>query len=325
MSRFTRSLVILAKTEVTYGTDPTPTGSANAILISNPSVTPIQANNVDRDLVRQYFGASEQLVGTKTVQMSFDVELVGNGTPGEAPNWAPLLKACAMAETLEADTRADYLPVTDAQDSVFIYIYDSGVLHKLAGGRGTAVFKLNAGEKPVISFTFTGLYAPISAAALPTPDYSGFRTPMVPTDANTMDLTLGATLADAGAVSFTGGTAVPSLGLEIDLGNNVQFTPLIGGETVDVTQRAVTGRLRLDYTAVQEVARMTEVLNATLSSVGILHGTEAGDKVGLFLPSVQFINPTKEDLNGRRLIAYELRGVPDPTGSGNDEFRLVLF
>jgi hypothetical protein len=323
MPRFARNMVILAEAETTYSTDPTPTGAANAILISNPNVVPIQANNVPRDLVRQYFGNSEELVGTKTVQMSFDVEFVGSGTLGVVPAWAPLLEACAMDGTNEVGVRHDFLPVTDSQASIYIYIYDSGVLHKLAGGRGNAVFKLNAGEKPVISFTFTGLYAPISAEALPSTDYSDFITPKVPTDANTDELTLGATLNTTLAPEFTGGTAVPSLGLEIDLGNSVQFTPLIGGETVDVTQRGVTGRVRMDLTAAQEVSRMTDVLNATLSSVGIMHDSGAGRRVALFLPSVQFINPTKEDLNGRRLIGYELRGVPNPAGSGNDELRVV--
>ena len=37
MPRFIRNTVILAKTEVTYGLDPTPSGAANALLVSNLS------------------------------------------------------------------------------------------------------------------------------------------------------------------------------------------------------------------------------------------------------------------------------------------------
>ena len=324
MPRFDRDMIILAKAETTYGTDPTPAAAANAILISNPSVNPLQANNVDRDLVRSYFGASEQLVGTKTVQLSFETELVGSGTAGVAPAWAPLLEACAMLGAAEADTRYDFLPVTNSQDSVTIYIHDSGVLHKLLGGRGTCVLRLNSGEKPVLAFTFTGLYAAVSATAQPADaDFSAFRTPQVPTDSNTADINLGGTLSETGAVAFTGGTALPSLGLEIDLGNAVSFVPLIGAETVDVTQRAVSGRVRLDLTAAQEVSRMADVLANTLTSIGMIHGTTVGDKVALYLPTVQLLNPTKEEFEGRRLIGYELRGVPDPDGTGNDELRLV--
>ncbi len=324
MPRFNRDMIILAEAETTYGTDPTPAAATNAILVRNVSVTPIQANNVDRDLIRAYLGGSEQLVGTKTVQMSFEVELVGAGAAGDAPAWAALLEACAMEGTAEASTRYDFLPLTNAQPSVSIYIHDSGVLHKLLGGRGNAVLRLNAGEMPVLAFTFTGLYAAISATAQPTDaDFSAFVTPQIPTDANTTDLNLGGALSETGAVAFTGGTALPSLGIEIDLGNSVQFTPLIGGETVDVTARTVTGRVQLDLTAAQEVARMTDVLANTLTSIGMIHGTVAGSRVALFLPTVQLINPTKNELNGRRLIGYELRGVPDPAGTGNDELRVV--
>lgn len=322
--RFARQMVILAKAEVTYATDPTPTGAANAILVSNPNIVTIQANNVDRDLVRAYFGASEQLVGTKTVRFSFDVELVGSGSAGVAPAWAPLLLACGFDETIDDGVRVDYVPLTDNQPSLTVWVNDSGVLHKGVGGRGNVVFKLNAGEKPVMSFTFDLLYAPISAAAAPTPDYTAFRTPQIPTDANTQDLVLGATaFSDTGAPAFTAGTAVPSLGIEVDVGNSVQFTPLIGGETVDITGRKAKGRTRLDLTPAQEVSRMGDILLANLSSVGMIHGTTVGDKVALWLPSAQFINPTKEELNGRRLLGYELSAVPDPEGTGNDEFRVA--
>ena len=50
------------------------------------------------------------------------------------------------------------------------------------------------------------------------------------------------------------------------------------------------------------------------------HGTVAGNKVLLYLPSVQFINPSNFELNGRLLNGYDLRCVPT---SGNDEVRIV--
>ena len=61
MPLLSRKRVILAKTEVTYGTDPTPTGAANAILVRNLSITPQNSEIVSRDLVRPYLGASEQI------------------------------------------------------------------------------------------------------------------------------------------------------------------------------------------------------------------------------------------------------------------------
>jgi hypothetical protein len=116
-----------------------------------------------------------------------------------------------------------------------------------------------------------------------------------------------------------GGTVYPSQGLELDLGNSVNFTPLLGGETVDLTQRDVKGKLMLDQTAAEEVSFITDVENATLTSLGLIHGTIANRKVGVFMPTVQLINPTKGELNGKRMISYDLRVVPS---SGNDEIRI---
>lgn len=318
-NRFERSQTILAKLETVYGTDPVPVPATDAVLVSNIQAVPLQANNVDRDLVRPYFGSSEQLVGTRTTQLSFEVELVGSGTPGLPPAWAALLRACGFAQTVETGY-VSYLPVTDGQASVTLYLNDSGVLHVMPGVRGTVVFRLNAGEKPVMAFSFTGLYGAVSVQAVPAPVYTAYRTPQVPNDAQTLDLTFGGTLDLATVPEIDGGTALPSLGIEIDVGHDTPFTPLIGGETVDITDRAVVATIRVDQTAAQEVARIASVIAAALSTVGIRHGTVVGDRVLLWMPSAQFIDPTKEALNGRRLQGYSLRGVPV---AGNDELQIV--
>jgi hypothetical protein len=59
--------------------------------------------------------------------------------------------------------------------------------------------------------------------------------------------------------------------------------------------------------------------------MSLIHGTGAGRRVLMHLASVQRTNPTKEELNGRRLIGYSLRCVPTPGGTGNDEMRLTFF
>ena len=51
-SVLTRRRLILAKIESTYGTDSSPTGSSNAILVRNLEIQPLVAETVNRDLVR---------------------------------------------------------------------------------------------------------------------------------------------------------------------------------------------------------------------------------------------------------------------------------
>ena len=99
MALLTRKRLILAETESTYGTDPSPDG-ADAVLVRDLNITPQQSDVVNRDLVRPYLGASEQLLANTRVECTFSVELAGSGTAGTAPRFGKVLKACALAETV---------------------------------------------------------------------------------------------------------------------------------------------------------------------------------------------------------------------------------
>jgi hypothetical protein len=54
--------------------------------------------------------------------------------------------------------------------------------------------------------------------------------------------------------------------------------------------------------------------------VTISIGAAAGNKIILFAPAVQMINPSKQEISGARLIGYDLRFTPS---SGNDELTIV--
>lgn len=321
MSRFIRNTVILAKLEPTYGTDAVPTGGSNAILVSNCTINPLQASNVDRDLVRGYFGGSDQLVGTANVEVNFDVELAGSGTPTTAPKWSPLVIACGFAETAQTASM-DYTPISTfgASTALTIYYYLDGMLHKVLGSRGTFSIQMGVGERPLMRFRFVGKNGGVTAVSNATPTLTGFTTPLVVTDANTGDLTLGALTYTAATGVLSGGSSFTSRGFSLDLNNNVVFQPLLGGETVEITQRAPTAQISLDQTAAQSVSAMADVLANTTTGLGLTHGTSAGNIVVLHAPVVQKINPTYEDADGRLFGKYDLRIVPS---AGNDELRIV--
>lgn len=314
MARYMRDSAILAKIETTEGTDASPTGGSNAILVSDQSIDPLVANNVPRDLIRNYFGASEHLVGTAYLMVEFTVELQGSGTAATAPAWGALLRACGMAES-GLVSYAAYAPDTpSAQKSVTIYYYDSGVVHKLLGAKGTITEGgMSVGGRPTLRFQFIGVDGGISAASVASTTLTGWKTPAVITTANSGDLTVGGTYS-AGAVS--GGTAYTSKGLTFAMGNEVQFTPLLGLEGVDITGREVTGSIELDLTAAQEVTFMGLVKANTLQSLSLVHGATTGYIVGVSFAAVQLLNPKKTEINGRRLCGYDFRSVPS---AGNDD------
>lgn len=320
MSRYIRNTVILAKIETTAGTDAAPVGATDAILVTEMSITPLDAKNIDRNLVRGYFGASEQLVGPASVKITFSVELAGSGTAATAPAWGKLLQAAAAGEgLLSTPARVEYTPVSTALKTVTIYYYDDGVLHKAVGAMGNAMLTAKVGDRPMLKFDFVGLDAGISAATA-TAVLTAWKTPVAMTKANVVDITLGATYA-LGAI--TGGLVYPSTGLELNFGNVVNFTPLLSSETVDITDRQSTGSVELDLTAAQEVSLMATVKANTTQSLALTIGAAAGNKIIIHAPAVQMFSPKKVDLNGKRLIGYDLRFVPTPAGSGNDEWRIV--
>ena len=319
-NRLIRNTAILLKQETTYAVDSVPTGGANALLVSNLSITPFNASNVDRDNIRPFLGASEQLVGSRYVQFGFDLELSGSGTVATAPAWAPALMSCGFAETLTATFRADYTPISTGFKSATIYWFDDGLLHKATGCRGNVMFKLGVSQRPVMSYSFTGLYNTPTVVSNPTVTLTGFKTPQVIIDANTGDIILGGTHAVGVAPAITAGSAFPSQGIEIDMGNKVDFTALLGGETVDMTQRSVTAKVMFDLSAADEAAAYAAVESNTLTSVGLQHGTVVNQKIMFFLPSVQRINPSKGEANGKRLVGFDLRAVPV---MGDDEIRIV--
>lgn len=320
MPRYIRNTVILLKNETTSGTDAVPTGAANAMLVSEMSITPLDSKNIDRNLVRGYFGASEQLVGPASVKVTFTVELAGSGTAATAPLWGAALLSCAAAEgLLSTPGRVEYTPASTSLKTSTIYYYDDGVLHKLFGVMGNAQLVAKVGDKPMIKFDFIGLDGGISAATA-TATLSSWKTPVAMTKANVVDITLGATYS-LGAI--TGGTVYPSTGLELNFGNVVNFNPMLSSDSVDITDRQSSGSMELDLTAAQEVSMMAIVKASTTQSLALTIGLTAGNKILVHAPAVQLFNPKKSDLNGKRLIGYDLRVVPTAAGSGNDEWRIV--
>ncbi|MDO9277131.1 MAG: phage tail tube protein [Polaromonas sp.] len=319
MSRLIRKTVILAKIETTSGTDATPTGSANALQVSDLSITPLDASNIDMNYIRAYFGNTESLVGTASVKCSFTVNLAGAGTAATAPAWGALMLGCGHSESTDLITvdRVEYLPATDQLKTLSIYWYDDGVLHKLLGCFGNVKLSAKSGEAPKLTFDFTGLDGGVTAVSNTAPTLTAWKTPVPITKANVTDIQFGCTYT---AGELSAGTAYNSTGLTLDWGNAVAFAPMLATEQVMLTDRKMVGTLSLDLTAAQEVTMMTSVKANATQSIGFVIGNTTGNKIMLHMPAVQLINPKKEDFNGMRLIGFDMRILPV---AGNDELRIV--
>ena len=320
MSRYVRNTAVLLKVETTYGVDAVPAPSLDAMLLRKFTCKPLDAKMVKNPQVHPYFGTGVDLVGVSFVSGTFEVSLGGSGAPGTPPMWGRILRSCAFAETVTAAARVDYTPISASLESSTMYYYDDGVLKKVLGMRcDITSFKMGFGDVPQMAVKFIGLDGGIAAVATPDVTLTSWMQPQAVNQANSGMVTLGATYT-AGAL--TGGTTYPTKGLELSLGAVVNFIELLGGQSVDLTDRDVKGKITLDLTAAQEVSNEALVLASGTQSIGLLHGNAAGNQLLTFLPNCQFQNYTLDDLNGRRLIGYDIKAA---TLSGNDEWRIVAL
>jgi hypothetical protein len=252
--------------------------------------------------------------------MSYSVELAGSGAAATPPAWGQMLQGCAVAEgVLTTPPRVEYTPVSSGLKTLTQYYYDDGVLHKLLSSMGNCTLSAKVGERPMLRFEWTGLDGGIAETPNVAGTFTAWKKPVAMTKANVIDITLGPTYA---AGVLTGGTGYNSTGLELNFGNVVNFSAMLSTETVDVSDRQASGTIELELSAAQEVALMADVKANVTKSLGFTIGTTTGNKVIVYLPAAQLTNPRKSELNGKRLIGFDVRAVPV---NGNDEFRFVCL
>lgn len=304
-----RKKLLLFKIESAYATDPTPTGGANAILATQVALEPMLGNEVNRDLERPYLGADDMIPSELHRRLTFKVELEPSGTEGEAPAWGPLLRACAMAETVVADTSVTYNPVSDSHESGTFYLNIDGTLFKMTGARGNCVIEVNAQGIVYLNFTFTGLYSAASETALATPDYTRYLQPKIATSANTPTFTID-------------GTDFVLRSLSLDLGNQVETRFLIGEEEILITDKAEVLNATVKAVPLTTLDPMALAIAQTAVEVQLVHGTAAGRIATLDVPTAQFGRLSGLE-NAQNIVEWPLRMIPLPA-SGNDQFTLTL-
>ena len=259
MAQLTRKRVILIEAESSYGTDPTP-AATDVVLVRDLSITPQSSDVVNRDVVRPYLGASEQLLANTKVECTFSVELAGSGAAGTAPRYGSALKACGFSETVSSGTSVTYAPVSASFTSVTIHYNVDGVRHIVTGCRGSFVINAAVGEIPSIDFSFTGIYNAPTDTALPSVTYGAQATPLIFKNGNTSGFSL---LSHSGAL----------MNLSMDVGNTLVYRELVGGtKEVLITDRAANGSVTIEAPALATKDFFAAALtDASLGNLQFLH------------------------------------------------------
>ena len=164
--------VILAKVEVTYGTDIVPVEGTDAMLVENVSWGNEGLRMNERPAVRQNIGMLQQVYGGRLMSLSFDCELKGGGGAVDAPpEFGALLRGCGFGETINAAVDVQYAPVSTGAESISMYYFQDGIRYILVGCRGNVSFNLETGALGKMSFSFTGHLVSITDVALASPTY----------------------------------------------------------------------------------------------------------------------------------------------------------
>lgn len=309
MPQSSKRRLILAKLEATYGVDPTPDAS-NAMLISDLDVSPMEAETVERDLIRPYYGQAERLMASIFAKASFNIEL-GNHSSGLglAPKIDCLLQACALAGESVEDTSYIYKPISDAIKSITLYYFQDGVLHKITGAKGTLSIDIKVKEIPKLKFEFTGLSSPVVDSAMVNATFANFKVPQV---ANTQNTT-GFSLLGYGA-------ALESL--SIALNNTVNYTALIGKEYVEVLDRKASGSMTFEAPLMAEKNFFAAAKDQASGVMTITHGSVSGNKVKIDFPKVLLDSPKYSVTNNVMMLTCGVSAMPD---EGNDEVQLTFL
>lgn len=306
--KFMKKMAVLAVIETVAGTLMVPV-AANAIEVSDVTLTPIEGDEVDQNVVRPYFGASENILVTEYRKVSFSVGLAGVGAAGTLPGYTPLLRGCGASATNTPATSTVFAPVTDGMETLTIYAVIDKTRYKMGGARGNVKAVVDAKGIPKWQFDFTGSFVPVEdAGSMPTVDYTAFQKPLGVNKANTT-LTLD-------------GISVAASSFQFDFGNQVVKEDLMNVDSTEITGRTSSGSVTFRNTDVATKDWIALARTSAKVPLLITHGQAATNTVAIEVPLAQVGKPSYSDSNGIQMITVPWRAIP--SSAGNDEWSITV-
>ena len=297
--------VLLAKVEATKGTDSVPVPADDAVRCRSFDITK-NTEVIDNVAVKQTMGMLAHLVGKESVQIEIEIALKGSGAAGTAPEFGALLKACGLAETINASVSVEYDPTSDiegAHEACTIYGYKDGLLWKCIGAVGNVVITEEMNAVTLLNFTLQAAYVVPTAVADPAGAVYDATQPLV---GSTADIINDGAVVKVG--SFT-----------LDAGNDVQEHYVTGNHEFTVAERAPTVNFTKDSIATAaEWAALTAATTAALSAV---LGLTAGNICTITAvdgrrESIEYDERAERDLLGVTYRLYE--------SAGDDQFQITF-
>ena len=306
-----RKKVIFIAEEATYGVDAGPAGApANAIQTKNLSITPLEGDELQRQLDTGALGALPTLLAGVHALVEFDVDMAGSGAAGTAPAYGTLFLGCGFAETVNSGVSVDYDPVSSGFSSLSIYTYIDNNLHVLLGARGSVGVKGDMKSFADWHFKFMGLFVPVQEQNIPARDYSAYQTP-VPTSAATV-------------LPCTDSSSLAASAFSLDLNAELVHHETTAGEEILLTDRKVSGSFTMEAPDIGagEWDVWSRARDKQTGPLLYAHGASAGNIVEISAPALEVGKVSYADKNGIAMVQVPF--VLLPTGNGDDEIKITF-
>lgn len=312
MAMYWAEKLLLIKTETVYGVDSNPAEDADAILATNVKLSPMEGQDVSRELERVYMGAQPTVAAGLHSKITFKVEMKGSGQAGTAPAIAPIFIACAFAEDASGgEVTYTRMGIGAQHGSAVVYINIGGILYKMLGARGTAKLTVNAQGIAYLECEITGLFVMPEDQALPTPSYGSQLSlvPVISTTENTPVFTVG---------------SIPMVmnSLTLDFGNTVELRNWIGSDSVVITAISESIQTKIEAVPLATWNPYALAKAGTTQELRLTNGTEAGNIVDVAVDALQIQRPSTIDQT-QGIVDWTIQGVPQPV-IGNDQLTITF-
>lgn len=302
--------VILLKTEVTEGTDSTPTTAANAFRVRNYQPQFMDAEGKVRSLEKAYFGADPVAMSSFKRGATWEFEMHGSGAAGTAPQWMTAARYAGFtAPTVVAVTSATIDPVSVIPSATH-WAYIDNLLLKTNGARASMGYTVEDDEIPFFTYSLLGI-PPTALGEEATPSaetITGVTNPVIASTENTEFL----------LDTFE----VPLRRMTMNANADLQYRSLIGPiDSVKYRNRGWNGQIVIELPDLATKNYFTKIRPGTTMASSLVHGNVAGNIVTITHPALQITGNV--ELSEEQGCLMATLPVTALAVSGNDEVRFV--
>lgn len=296
--------VILVKIESPAGTDAAPAAATDAFqAIDFKWGNAGKANTDEFKYAAPYYAARDVFNVSMQRDCMFDIPVIGAGTPLGTNYGAAMLalyRACGHAAVVNASTSVVFSPISTAEETASLYVYEDGFFRKMLFSRGSMKWAFAENKVPRCSVAMMGLYSTPTDTAIVVPTFPALQKPVGFGKANTV-VTLGALGLKCSMV-------------EIDGGRVNAYRRLSNVEDIVPTDMKPTATLKFEMPTVAQKAVYTELETTTEQVLSVVHGTAAGNVFTLAGSRAQIRDITEEPDRTRLFVTVKLELVPNSSG-----------